>query len=52
MAFDEIIDEYNIASKVRYIITDNAANMKCAFKVKLPQEEQQHSDGSDAEDEK
>ncbi|XP_060723328.1 uncharacterized protein LOC132844154 isoform X1 [Tachysurus vachellii] len=50
MAFDEIIDEYNIASKVRYIITDNAVNMKCAFKVKLPQEEQ-HSDGSDAEEE-
>nr|XP_055032707.1 uncharacterized protein LOC129421310 [Misgurnus anguillicaudatus] len=50
MAFDKIIDEYNIASKVRYIITDNAANMKCAFKVKLPQEEQ-HSDGSDAEEE-
>ncbi|TRY58760.1 hypothetical protein DNTS_034590, partial [Danionella cerebrum] len=49
MAFDEIIDEYNIASKVSYIITDNAANMKCAFKVKLPQEEQ-HTDGSDAED--
>lgn len=49
IAFDEIIDEYDIASKVKYIITDNAANMKCAFKVKLPQEEQ-HSDGSDPED--
>lgn len=33
MAFDKITDEYNIASKVRYVITDNAANMKCAFKV-------------------
>ncbi len=49
MAFDEIVDEYNIASKVEYIITDNAANMKCAFKVKLPQDKQ-HSDDSDAED--
>lgn len=48
MAFDKIIDEYNI-SKVRYIITDDAANMKRAFKVKLPQVER-HSDDSDAED--
>ncbi|KAL0199462.1 hypothetical protein M9458_008002 [Cirrhinus mrigala] len=48
MAFDEIVDEYNIASKVEYIITDNAANMKCAFEVKLPQDEQ-HSDESDVE---
>lgn len=29
MAFDDITDEYGITSKIDYIITDNATNMKC-----------------------
>ncbi|XP_060732832.1 uncharacterized protein LOC132850357 [Tachysurus vachellii] len=38
MAFDDITEEYEITNKIDYILTDNAANMKCAFKVKLPQQ--------------
>lgn len=34
-AFDDILDEYNISDKVDFVITDNAANMKKAFKVKM-----------------
>uniref|UniRef100_A0A3Q1CK49 HAT C-terminal dimerisation domain-containing protein n=1 Tax=Amphiprion ocellaris TaxID=80972 RepID=A0A3Q1CK49_AMPOC len=32
-AFEEITEEYGIRQKISYIITDNAANMKCAFKL-------------------
>lgn len=48
-AFDEILDDYNISDKVDFIITDNAANMKKAFKVIMAD----HSDDSedDSEDE-
>ncbi|XDV31501.1 hypothetical protein PO909_002492 [Leuciscus waleckii] len=35
-AFEEILEEYGITQKVCYIIADNAANMKCAFKVQMP----------------
>ena len=32
-SFDDMMDEYSIRNKVDYIVTDNASNMKCAFKV-------------------
>lgn len=47
-AFEEITEEYGIRQKISYIITDNAANMKCAFKVHMSQ---QQSDDSDSEEE-
>ncbi|KAK9961953.1 hypothetical protein ABG768_007347 [Culter alburnus] len=47
-AFEEITEEYGIRQKISYIITDNAANMKCAFKVHMPQ---QQSDDSESEEE-
>lgn len=46
-AFEEITEEYGIRQKISYIITDNAANMKCAFKVNMPQ---QQSDDSESEE--
>ncbi|KAJ8001005.1 hypothetical protein DPEC_G00186320 [Dallia pectoralis] len=50
IAFDEITDEYSITKKVAYIITDNAANMKYTFKVKLPQQDKHRNDSEDFED--
>uniref|UniRef100_A0A3B3RYJ1 Zinc finger BED domain-containing protein 4-like n=1 Tax=Paramormyrops kingsleyae TaxID=1676925 RepID=A0A3B3RYJ1_9TELE len=47
-AFEEITEEYGIRHKINYIITDNASNMKCAFKVHMPQ---QQSDDSASEEE-
>lgn len=47
-AFEEIMEEYGIHQKINYIITDSAAIMKCAFKVQMPQ---QHSDYSEGEEE-
>lgn len=47
-AFEEIVEEYGIHQKISYIITDNAANIKCAFKVQMPQ---QRSDESESEEE-
>uniref|UniRef100_A0A3B4ZNS1 Uncharacterized protein n=1 Tax=Stegastes partitus TaxID=144197 RepID=A0A3B4ZNS1_9TELE len=47
-AFEEITEEDGIRQKISYIITDNAANMKCAFKVHMPQ---QQSDDSESEEE-
>jgi len=49
MAFDDITDEYGITSKIDHIITDNAANMKCAFKVKLPQQSVDPADENEEE---
>ncbi|XP_030599481.1 zinc finger BED domain-containing protein 4-like isoform X2 [Archocentrus centrarchus] len=46
-AFEEITEEYGIRHKISYIITDNASNMKCAFKVHMPQ---QQSDDSESEE--
>uniref|UniRef100_A0A3B5PVV0 Uncharacterized LOC111606838 n=1 Tax=Xiphophorus maculatus TaxID=8083 RepID=A0A3B5PVV0_XIPMA len=46
-AFEEITEEYGIRDKISYIITDNAPNMKCAFKVHMPQ---QQSDDSESEE--
>lgn len=47
-AFEEITEEYGIRQKISYIVTGNAANMKCAFKVRMPQ---QQSDESESEEE-
>lgn len=47
-AFEEIMEEYGICQKISYVITDNAANMKCAFKVHMPQRQ---SDDSKSEEE-
>ncbi len=44
-AFDEILEEYNINDKVEFIITDNASNMKKAFKFVMD-----HSDDSEDEE--
>lgn len=35
-AFEEIVEGYKIPQKMSYNITDNAANVKCAFKVRMP----------------
>jgi hypothetical protein len=32
-SLDDMMDEFGIRNKVDYIVTDNASNMKCAFKV-------------------
>ncbi len=44
-AFNEILEEYNINDKVEFIITDNASNMKKAFKFVMD-----HSDDSEDEE--
>ena len=46
--FERICDEYHIKSKLSYIISDNAANMRKAFSVCFPQES---DGGNDHEDE-
>lgn len=38
--FEAICDEYNIKDKLDYIITDNAANMRKAFTVCFPSEQE------------
>lgn len=50
-AFDEILDEYNISEKVDFIITDNAANMKKAFKVKMADHSDDFEGGSSSDEE-
>lgn len=51
--YDTIISDYNLVGKVSYIVTDNASNMKAAFKVSFPQSESStstqlpESDGED-----
>lgn len=47
MAFDSIVEEYGISHKLSYILTDNASNMKRAFKVRMPEAEQPEGDSSD-----
>ncbi|KAK0146146.1 hypothetical protein N1851_014558 [Merluccius polli] len=49
--FDEIVEEYGISNKISFILTDNASNMKRAFKVRLPDSEQPESDSDDLDDE-
>ncbi|XP_037539816.1 zinc finger BED domain-containing protein 6-like [Nematolebias whitei] len=50
-AFEEITEEYGIHDKISYIITDNAANMKCAFKVHMPQSDDSESEEEHLDDE-
>lgn len=38
-AFDSICDEYDIRQKLDFVICDNAANMKRAFTVCFPKEQ-------------
>ena len=45
-AFDNLLETCNLTNKVEYILTDNASNMKSAFKVHFPAED----DGDVAED--
>lgn len=40
-AFEAICNEYNIRHKLDFVICDNAANMKKAFSICFPQEEEQ-----------
>ena len=47
-AFEDITEEYGICQINSYIVTDNAANMKCAFNVPMPQ---QQSGDSESEEE-
>ncbi|XP_078026436.1 zinc finger BED domain-containing protein 4-like [Epinephelus lanceolatus] len=49
--FDEIVEEYGISNKISFILTDNASNMKRAFKVRLSDSEQPESDSDDLDDE-
>ena len=49
--FDEIVEEYHISNKISFILTDNASNMKRAFKLRLPDSEQPESDSDDLDDE-
>ncbi|XP_050958759.1 zinc finger BED domain-containing protein 4-like [Labeo rohita] len=46
-AFDNIVEEYGVGHKISYILTDNASNMKRAFKVRMPEVEQPEGDSSD-----
>ena len=34
--YEEVMNYYDISNKVSFIVTDNAANMKAAFKVAFP----------------
>ena len=49
--FDETVEEYDISNKISFIMTDNAANMKQDFKVRLLDSEQPESDSDDLDDE-
>ncbi|KAL0963742.1 hypothetical protein UPYG_G00310380 [Umbra pygmaea] len=42
--FEAICDEYNIKAKLDYIISDNAANMRKAFTVCFPSEQEEDDD--------
>ena len=46
-AFEEVAEEHGIYQKISYVITDNATNMKCTFKVHMPQ---QTADDSESEE--
>uniref|UniRef100_A0A9J8C8A2 HAT C-terminal dimerisation domain-containing protein n=1 Tax=Cyprinus carpio carpio TaxID=630221 RepID=A0A9J8C8A2_CYPCA len=45
--FEAICDEYNIKAKLDYIISDNAANMRKAFTVCFPSEQEEDDDAGD-----
>ncbi|XDV25941.1 hypothetical protein PO909_029765 [Leuciscus waleckii] len=46
--FEAICDEYNIKAKLDYIISDNAANMRKAFTVCFPSEQEEDQQTVDA----
>lgn len=48
--FEVICDEYNIKDKLHYIISDNAANMRKAFTVCFPAEQEDDDDGDHLDD--
>nr|XP_061840893.1 zinc finger BED domain-containing protein 4-like isoform X2 [Nerophis lumbriciformis] len=48
--FEAICDEYNIKAKLDYIISDNAANMRKAFTVCFPSEQEDDDDGDHLDD--
>lgn len=48
--FKAICDEYNIKAKLDYIISDNAANMRKAFTVCFPSEQEEDDDAGDIDD--
>ena len=39
MMFETLLLEYDLTNKLRYIVTDNAANMCKAFTTQFPSEE-------------
>uniref|UniRef100_A0A3Q3IBN3 HAT C-terminal dimerisation domain-containing protein n=1 Tax=Monopterus albus TaxID=43700 RepID=A0A3Q3IBN3_MONAL len=45
--FEAICDEYNIKEKLDFIISDNAANMRKAFTVCFPTQDEVHDDDGD-----
>ena len=36
LAFEQALEEFEIKDKVSYVVTDNAANMRAAFKTRFP----------------
>lgn len=48
--FEAICDEYNIKDKLDFIISDNAANMRKAFTVCFPSEQEDDDDGDHLDD--
>jgi hypothetical protein len=51
--FDQIVNEFGIRSKVAYVLTDNAANMRKAFQLAFPviQDTESGSDDDNASEE-
>ena len=53
-AFDDVIEENGIENKIDFVVTDNASNMKAAFKVRFPTPdvtEEAEDEGENIEDE-
>ncbi|XP_038054668.1 zinc finger BED domain-containing protein 6-like [Patiria miniata] len=49
-AFETLIDEFHIKNKISFIVKDNAANMKKAFKASFPQNLDESDDLTDPVD--
>ena len=49
-AFEAICDEYDIRHKLDFVLCDNAANMKKAFSICFPQEEEDQVDDAESLD--
>ena len=47
LAFEEALEEFEINDKVTYVVTDNAANMRAAFKTQFPTVETEADDDHD-----